>query len=362
MTETSQEVVQVDSPEAAVATAYETVIPTTPALQRMAAEAAALDTAYKMAVSLSKTTSVPQRYQQSYVPRGKSEPQGIAAAYDLAAAIMYGAELGMSALQSAQNVFSVHGQPAVYARTMVAQVRKWIDGRIAQGSTTADPETGDGIWEVSADPNKVVWAGRRAGRTASSEWTLQRATTAGFTSNEKYQKQPIEMLRAKAMTEVCRILFQDVLLGMAYSVEELQLSETVSVQVIRPATKQGGVGGLQAMLAERRQEKQQEVVDADPAPVMHPSEAGPADKSVEQDPVPEPTAADDAGAAATVRQITDVKRLLATVEKLTDPKHPDTLTLVGSLVGREISVLEDLTETEADSVIAVLTPNNKEKN
>lgn len=337
----------------------------TPALRKMAEESAALDIAFRMARSLSQTTSVPLRYQQSYIPKGEREPQGIKAAYSLAAAILYGAELGMTALQAAQNVFDVHGQPSVYARTMVAQVRQWIDKRVAQGLASADPDTGDAIWEVSASPTRVVWAARRAGKTASAEWTPQRAETAGFTKNEKYQKQPIEMLRAKAMTEVCRILFQDVLLGMAYSVEELQLEHGVSVQVVRPATNQKGVGGLEAMLAARKQQAISNVAAAEPEPVrQHPAEPLPADQSVEQAPLPEPTGTvvvdpeclvEPEPELASKRQLTEVKRLLAK-ETFTNPKAPETLAYVAQMVAlEELPSLEALTAAQADTVIAELS-------
>ncbi|WP_396902776.1 hypothetical protein [Mycolicibacterium sp.] len=349
-------------------TAVSIPVPMTPELQKMRARAAMLEVAFKMAQSLSKTTAVPLRYQQSYVPKGEREPQGIKAAHNLAAAILYGSELGLNELQSAQNVFDVHGQPAVYARTMVAQVRQWIDKRVAQGSASNDPDTGDAIWEVSASPTRVVWAARRAGKTAAAEWTPQRAETAGFTRNEKYQKQPIEMLRAKAMTEICRILFQDVLLGMAYSVEELQLEQGVSVQVMRPATNQKGVVGLEAMLAERkRQTAINAAVVAEPEPVQqHPAEPGPADQSVEQAPLPEP---EPTGAVvvdpecvvepepelASKRQVTDVKRLLAK-ETFTNPKAPETLAYVAQMVALdELPSLEALTATQADAVIQELS-------
>lgn len=339
----------------------------TPALRKMAEESAALDIAFRMARSLSQTTSVPLRYQQSYVPKGEREPQGIKAAYSLAAAILYGAELGMTALQAAQNVFDVHGQPSVYARTMVAQVRQWIDKRVAQGLASADPDTGDAIWEVSASPTRVVWAARRAGKTVSAEWTLARAETAGFTKNEKYQKQPTEMLRAKAMTEVCRILFQDVLLGMAYSVEELQLEHGVSVQVVRPATNQKGVGGLEAMLAARKQQAISSTTAVEPEPVrQHPAEPGPADQSVEQAPLPEP---EPTGAIVvdpecvvepepeliSKRQLTEVKRLLAK-ETFTNPKAPETLAYVAQMVAlEELSSLEALTADQATAVLEELS-------
>src|SRR5271168_3692118 len=97
--------------------------PTTGALQRLSAEVAALDKAYHWAKAMSKTTMVPEHFQQSHTPRGSNEPLGETAAYNLAAAVMYGIEIGLSAMQSAQNVFVIHGKPAVYARTMAAQVR-----------------------------------------------------------------------------------------------------------------------------------------------------------------------------------------------------------------------------------------------
>ncbi|OBF77021.1 hypothetical protein [Mycolicibacterium fortuitum] len=384
MTET-QEVAEVEVVAAAAPAEVEErtsiAVPMTPELAKLRTEAAMLEVAFTMAQSLSKTTAVPQRYQQSFVPKGEREPLGIRAAHSLAAAILYGSELGMTALQAAQNVFDVHGQPAVYARTMVAQVRAWIDKRIAQGLTTTDLKTGDAIWEVSASPTSVVWAARRDGREVSSEWTPRRAETAGFTKNEKYQKQPTEMLRAKAMTETCRILFQDVLLGMAYSVEELQLEHGVSVQVIRPATKAKGVGGLEAMLAERKQaaitaeSRLQEAesraaaaqVDAEraeeptveeppaqePSPATAEAEAAPGGG----DEIPPSGSSDEPPAPVPVSkpQLTEVKRLLAR-ETFTNPKAPDTLAYVAQMVSLdELASLESLTSDQADEVIRELS-------
>lgn len=215
--------------------------PTTQAIQRLELEAQAMKTAFQVASSLSKTTMVPGPYQQSYTgTRSQPHPPlGEVAAYNLAAAILYGAELGMSAVQAAQNVFVVNGKPAVYARTMAAQVRR----------------AGYIIEEVEASDKKVVWKGLRDDAWALSEWTIERATQAGYTTNKLYQSNPQEMLRAKCISEVCRIKFQDVLLGMAYSVEELQLIEGVSVQRV---TKKGGSKGATAL----REIAQQEMADS----------------------------------------------------------------------------------------------------
>ncbi|WP_131822866.1 hypothetical protein, partial [Mycobacteroides chelonae] len=45
--------------------------PTTPAIKRMEAEARALQTAYNMAKSLSKTSMVPLHFQQSHIQKGQ---------------------------------------------------------------------------------------------------------------------------------------------------------------------------------------------------------------------------------------------------------------------------------------------------
>ncbi|MFA4084278.1 hypothetical protein ONA92_21510 [Mycobacteroides salmoniphilum] len=343
--------------------------PTTPAIKRLEAEARALQTAYNMAKALSKTSMVPRHFQQSYVPKGQREPLGDKAAQDLAAAIMYGAELGMSAMQAAQNVFTVHDSPAVYSKTMVAQVQSWITSNGSGGT----PD-GDGVWEVAASPERVVWAGRRDGKPASSEWTIERASTAGFTRNEKYQTQPTEMLRAKAQAEVCRILFPDVLLGMSHTVEELQLSETVSVQrVVRPPAQQKGLAGLQAAIEERRQAA--ETAEQGPEPTQPDTNVEPT-PAPEPEPAPEATGAPEATApdggdntpppgsgkadSVTIQKVRD----LLTAEKYqlrTKQGMKEALEFLSQCVSQEVTDIDSLSDDQAAEVIAVLTNTEKEK-
>src|SRR5882757_6815239 len=201
--------------------------PTTPTLRRLEAEALAMDKAMKLARGLSATAMVPPHFQQKI--------NGEQAMWDLAAAILFGAELGLSAPQSAQNIFVVKGKPAVYARTMAAQVLK---AKYA-------------LYEIEASDTKVIWGAERDGRTASAEWTIERAQQAGYTANAKYQTNPTEMLRAKCIAEVCRIMFPDVLLGMAYTVEDLQLENVTVSRVVRQGSR--GTAKLRE-IAEQRQE------------------------------------------------------------------------------------------------------------
>jgi hypothetical protein len=219
--------------------------PTTGALQRLRAEVKALDEAYHWAKAMAKTSMVPESYQYYAKPRGETDIRGERAIYDLAAAVLYGSEIGLSAMQSAQNVFVVHGKPAVYARTMAGQVRA----------------AGYVIEEVEASDEKVVWKALRDNVWAFSEWTMARATQAGYTSNAKYQSNPQEMLRAKAIAEVCRIKFQDVLLGMAYTIEELQLEQAVIQRVAKQGVR--GTAALRELATSTEPQTESTVDDAE---------------------------------------------------------------------------------------------------
>lgn len=126
-----------------------------------------------------------------------------------AAAILYGAELGLNPIQSLQQIFVVHGQPAIYARTAVALAKR--HGVMVETVTSTD------------DQVTVRASDTRTGQVEESTWTPQRAEKAGFTSNKKYATEPQAMLWAKAAMEVCRRIAPDVLLGIPYSREELEL-------------------------------------------------------------------------------------------------------------------------------------------
>lgn len=194
--------------------------PSDRALERIEKQARAMSAAHQLGTALAGTDMVPKDY--------KDKPD------NATAAILYGAELGLTAIQSLQNIFVVRGKPAMYARTMVAIV-------IAGGHRAV---------EVEASAESATWYGRRAdnGDEFTATWTIDRAKKAKFTTNDLYSTQPTEMLRAKAQTELCKTLFADVLLGMSHSVEDLNLEQPIHATVERVAPRQRGVAGLGAAL------------------------------------------------------------------------------------------------------------------
>ena len=163
---------------------------------RLVTRAYEAKSAHQLALSLTKTDFVPASMKD---------------VGNATAAIIMGDELGFTPLASLRSIYVVHGTPALYARAMVALI-------LSQGHE---------LWTVTSTPEKVEVHGRRKGSDHEevSIWTTARAQKAGYTSNKKYQTNPEEMLFSKASAEIARKIGADVLLGIAYSVEELELED-----------------------------------------------------------------------------------------------------------------------------------------
>lgn len=174
-----------------------TALPSTAGTVQLAEWAAELQSAHQLGTALCGTEFVPAGF------RGKPEAA--------AAAILAGKSLGLDPMNALSNIFVVHGRPALYARTMVALV-------MAQGHEVVRTE---------ATPERVTVSARRKGQQQWQDftWSIQRARTAGYTGNKKYDTDPIAMLTAKAQAEACRTVAPDVLAGMPYSAEEVELED-----------------------------------------------------------------------------------------------------------------------------------------
>lgn len=203
--------------------------------------AAAMADAHAIAKAICLTDMVPKHF------RGKPD--------DLTAAILYGATLGFDPMQSARQVFVIHGQAALYARSMAALVMA----------------AGHEVWTVESADAAVTVEGRRRGasRTERSEWTIERAKKAGYTDNAKYRTDPQAMLYAKALSEVCRKIAPDVLNGV-YAVEEMQMERVESERADRPTSS---VDRMRAALAPAAELPSVEVAPQDEPLLLDPTSA-----------------------------------------------------------------------------------------
>lgn len=192
-----------------------------------------LSQAYAIAVRLVTTSFVPRTYD------GKPA--------EAAAAIMTGQELGMSPLAALRSIDIISGVPAMRAIALRALVQS----------------KGHEIWTEESTATQAVVAGRRRGsdKVERSVWTLDRARGLNLLGKDNWKKQPIAMLLARATSELVRLIAADVLLGIPYSVEEIEdLGVVEAKPVVADAPRQSS----------GRSVKRQPVKRAEPEPEPEP--------------------------------------------------------------------------------------------
>jgi hypothetical protein len=165
-----------------------------PAASELEQWARDLSQAYYIAERLVTTSFVPRSYA--------GKPQ------EAAAAMMTGAEIGLSPIASLRSIDIIDGVPAMRAIAMRALVQS----------------KGHEIWVVESTATRAVVRGRRRGedQVQESVWTVERAKQLGLLGKQNWVKQPIAMLLARATSELARLIAADVLLGIPYSIEELE--------------------------------------------------------------------------------------------------------------------------------------------
>lgn len=291
-----------DRPTLAVAQPPTEVFQIDPTGGRLVAWATAARAANQLATSLCKTSFVPKEF------RGKPE--------DTTAAILLGDELGLSPLAALKSVYVVHGTPSIYARTMVALVQAH----------------GHEVWTQDSNDREVTVSGQRRGssHTETATWTIDRARKAGYTSNNKYATNPQEMLWAKAASEVCRKVASDVLAGVPYSVEDLELEpeNQPKTTVSRSTAKVG------------RAPKPQPPEPEFDAPAEPPQE--PVKATAER-------ADSDAPDPITPAQLKALNAAMTQDLDLTD--RDDKLAYLSGALGREIGSSKDVTKAEASRLL-----------
>lgn len=148
---------------------------------------------HRVAISLAKTSFVPQSM------RGKPE--------EVTAAILAGREIGLEPMTALRSIDIIQGVPAMRALTLRGLVQS----------------AGHEMWVKESTDTRAIVEGRRKGseHVERSVWSIDRAAKLGLTSKDNWKKQPGAMLIARATSEIARLIAADVLMGMPYSIEEL---------------------------------------------------------------------------------------------------------------------------------------------
>lgn len=168
-----------------------------------------LTVAYQIAARLVTTSFVPATY--------KGRPE------EAAAAIMAGAEVGLSVLASLRSIDIIGGVPATRAVALRAIVQS----------------AGHEIWTEEQTAVMAVVKGRRRGsdKVETSTWTIDRARELQLLAKDNWRKQPTAMLLARATSECARLIAADAILGIPYSTEELEDLGQVEASVVGDAPR-----------------------------------------------------------------------------------------------------------------------------
>ena len=284
----------------------------TRAVERLGDWARSAAAAYDVAVGLVDTSFVPQQF------RGK--PQ------EATAAILSGAEVGLSPMASLKSFDIIQGTAAPRALTLRAIVQSQGHEMIMDESTAS----------------RCVMRGKRRGSSewVKVNWTMDRAKALGVTGKDNWKKQPGAMLVARATGELARLIAADAILGIGYTIEEL----TDGVSDDAPAT-------VEAKPATRTMQRKVEPEPDEPTDVTD-TEVIMDEPHNEPAPDPEPT-----DPPLTPKQ----QKLIHVLVKELDLTREQKLAGFTRYAGREITSSNDLTAVEAGKCIDALSTAKAER-
>jgi outer membrane biosynthesis protein TonB len=125
-------------------------------------------------------------------------------------AMAMGEALGLKPIEAINSINVIQGKPALSAELMGAMVRR--AGHKLRITCTKNPPTATATLIRRDDPDAPF----------TVTWDEKAATRAGlWMSSPSWQKYPDQMMRARAITEVCRMGAADALSGFVYTAEEL---------------------------------------------------------------------------------------------------------------------------------------------
>lgn len=152
-----------------------------------------MESAYKMCQVLSKSDLVPKSYRQ--------KPENVFLAY------IAGQPFGWDVTMAMRSFHIIEGTPSLKPEIQLALVRQ------AGHSVTVE--------KSSVDLVQITGKRSDTGDVATASYSIEDAKRAGLLGKGNWKTYPEDMLFARAVSRLCRRLFQDVLLGCAYVPEEL---------------------------------------------------------------------------------------------------------------------------------------------
>jgi hypothetical protein len=294
---------------------------------------------WKVAQKIANTPFVPMAF--------RNKPESVYAA------VLYGEELGLGPMQSLTQIHVIEGKPALSPEGMRGLVLK----------------AGHRIDVKSSANDEVILYGRRAdsGSEATVTWTMKDAQLAGLAGRGAWKTYPRAMLMARATSELCRMLFADIIAGLSYTPEEVMSISGQEWEPTAPTPNRGPVDHpvmdapvepvAEVMPAEIVTEAITEVVGSDPEPEVYASwedafpEAEIHEAQIVDRPAPSsyPESRDETAnvRVASAKQLNMI-RAIARGVGISNDELPK---LVSGLLGRDIQILQAITMSDVDVVV-----------
>lgn len=313
--------------------------------------------AWAIAHRIAKTDFVPDAL------RGKPEA--------VLACILSGHELGISPMQSLQEIHVIKGRPSLSAKMQRAIIIR----------------AGHEIWIEESTSTRAIVKGRRhdTAREGAVTWTEDDAKRAGLMGKDNWKGYPAAMLIARASSQLSRNLFPDVLAGFGYSMEELEdgfdveallasasptststsSAPTSRVRASRTATRGADAPAKTEPDPEPPTPREQaplpgEDDDRDPDAIIE-TNAREADAVFDRDPIGDDSPPDDGpdfDEGARARSGPQQIAIQFSNRKITD--RAVRLRICGTIIGREIKSGNDLTADEISTVLRTLDETDVE--
>lgn len=290
---------------------------------------------------------------------------------EAAAAMMAGAEVGLSPLAALRAFDVIEGRAAPQAITIRA---------VAQSR-------GHEMVLMESSDTKCKMKGHRAGSDEWQTvlWTIDRARMMGLLGKQNWQKQPQAMLIARATSELGRLIASDALLGLGgYSSEELADGDYPTTQVT--VVQQAPAPAARTLAYRPAAQPVQEAVEVEPDPetgeivveAPAPVQAAPRTLGRRRPPEPEPSIEEQQATVRDLKQeLQEIRNDSAPVETKTKPRgeklsneqrarlmaqftrlqiqdRGERLAYTGMVLEREVSSANDLTEGEASYLLTHL--------
>jgi hypothetical protein len=263
----------------------------------------------------------------------------------IAAAILFGSELGIGPMVSLAKIAVVKGRPAPSAE---------LGRALALGA-------GHEIWVEDTTNTRVTVAGKRRNQTHVFKvtWTMDDARRAGIASNPAYTKYPRQMLLARASGELVRQMCPDVLGGITVFAEEaVDIPDNDAPSPFSPAAASippPAAAGEPTVKRQRKPARRAKQPDTPPLQVPDTPPNKPAEAAVEpveprNDHEPTPDTPESAGGPTAAQ----TRLAMAAFSEQGYDERGDRLNATAALVGHPVNSWNDLTNAEASAVLAGL--------